>query len=168
MDQPKHLMHMCFAAWADPRLTKTIPLASYGTARSLSHFSHSSHSSHDSPSATGYWYACLMCMHVRLFPCVRGCVGVQADVRGVITGEFEKYAGVMRGTMNGGEGQEHWAKLELPEGGWEREEVIERIRTKYPVMEIVRCRRRLDPHNILGNPTLDVLFPTGAKPKSHA
>ena len=60
------------------------------------------------------------------------------------------------------------AQLELPEGGWEREEVIERIRTKYPVMEIVRCRRRLDPHNILGNPTLDVLFPTGAKPKSHA
>lgn len=86
----------------------------------------------------------------------------------------------MRNVLTDHKGQEHWAKIELPgtvqhifdcvckyingfplsfaDSKAEREAMIQRVRSRYPVDEIRQARATLDPKNILGSELLDALF----------
>ena len=81
-------------------------------------------------------------------------------VRAEVTKLFKGYSSLMRGVLNGMEAQEHWAKIEFPGDSKEKEEMIRRIRSRYPVHKVKELRTRFDPNNILGNELLDTLFRT--------
>eukprot|EP00212_Chloropicon_laureae_P002994 CAMPEP_0197487596 /NCGR_PEP_ID=MMETSP1311-20131121/2641_1 /TAXON_ID=464262 /ORGANISM="Genus nov. species nov., Strain RCC856" /LENGTH=90 /DNA_ID=CAMNT_0043031343 /DNA_START=42 /DNA_END=314 /DNA_ORIENTATION=+ len=79
--------------------------------------------------------------------------------RAEVTQRFKGYASLMRSVLNPFlQAQEHWAKIELPENEAEKQEMISRIRARYPVARIKALRNQFDPNNILGNDLLDTLF----------
>lgn len=56
---------------------------------------------------------------------------------------------------------EHWAKIEVPAmSDAELAAARARLAKRYPVEKFAAARRRLDPKNILGNETVDALFPS--------
>ena len=78
--------------------------------------------------------------------------------RALVTRRFESYVSLMRGALEGLQAQEHWAKIELPGDSTEREEMVRRVRGRYPVDRVKALKSRFDPKNILGSQLLDTLF----------
>eukprot|EP00887_Chlorella_sp_A99_P007279 scaffold2.g7279.t1 len=90
--------------------------------------------------------------------------------REAVTASFRQYAALVERELTRKYGAaEHWAKIELPsdpgKGRFPRAAAALRARVaaRYPVAEFAAARRRLDPHNILGNELVDALLPRGGE-----
>ena len=57
---------------------------------------------------------------------------------------------------------EHWAKIEVPDDPAQLAATQARLAARYPVAAFNAARQRLDPHNILGSPMIEALFPRAA------
>lgn len=100
--------------------------------------------------------------------------GQSDEQRRAVTDKFREYARLMRPLLEEYGAQVHWAKIEAPSPGGEvkagpaggnssaYEKEVEYLRTqlskKYPVKEFNQYRYALDPHRVLSNNLIEVLF----------
>lgn len=84
--------------------------------------------------------------------------------REAVTASFRQYAALVERELTRKYGAaEHWAKIELPSDPGAAAALRARVAARYPVAEFAAARRRLDPHNILGNELVDALLPRGGE-----
>ena len=57
---------------------------------------------------------------------------------------------------------EHWAKIEVPQDPAQLAALQARLAARYPVAAFNAARQQLDPHNVLGSPMVEALFPRAA------
>ena len=80
-------------------------------------------------------------------------------VRARITERFWEYNDLCRHNLWPQYGaHQHWAKIEMPHDPADVEQVRRRLRARFPVDELNKARRELDPRDILSNTLLDGLL----------
>jgi L-galactono-1,4-lactone dehydrogenase len=79
--------------------------------------------------------------------------------RNAITKLFQgPYCDLMRRVGATVNATSHWAKLEAPKSTWDLVDLQLYLRTRFPIERFNEWRAKLDPHNILAGPLMDLLL----------